>query len=110
MPEKFSDRLKKVRESRGLSQLDLAKKTGLQPTAISHFETDARSPSFDNLRRLADALSVNTDYLLGRSEEPSLAGPQAANLFRNMEKLSSEDIAMLQMMKEAMLKKREESQ
>jgi hypothetical protein len=55
---------------------------------------------------LADALSVNTDYLLGRSAAPSLAGPDAASLFRDVEKLSSEDIEVLKMMKEAMLKKR----
>jgi len=107
MSESFSDRLRKIRELRGWSQLDLANKTGLQPTAISHFETGARSPSFDNLRRLSDALNVSTDYLMGRTEEASLAGPQAESLFRGLEKLSSQDIDMLKMMKEAMLKKQE---
>ncbi|MFZ3324999.1 MAG: helix-turn-helix transcriptional regulator [Methylocella sp.] len=28
----------------------------MQASAISHFENDNRKPSFDNLRRLADAL------------------------------------------------------
>lgn len=106
MAQGFSERLKQVRESRGWSQLDLANKCGLQATAISHFETGSRSPSFDNLKRLADALSVSSDYLLGRSDDPALAGPEAASLFRDVEKLSSEDIEMLKMMKEAMLKKR----
>ena len=52
-----------AREMRGLSQAELGKKAQLQPTAISHFETGGRAPSFDNLRRLADALNVSTDYL-----------------------------------------------
>lgn len=98
-----------MREDRGWSQLELAGKCGLQSTAISHFETGSRSPSFDNLKRLADALTVSSDYLLGRSDDPRLAGPEAASLFRDVEKLTSEDIGMLMMMKEAMLKKRQEN-
>lgn len=105
MSEEFKVRLKKVRELRGLNQVGLAQKTGLQPTAISHFETGARSPSFENLRLLADALNVSTDYLMGRSDVMNLAGPQATSLFRDVEKLSSSDLEMLQIMKEAMLKK-----
>lgn len=102
----FSDRLKAVRESRGYSQAELAKKAGLQATAISHFETGSRSPSFDNLRRLSDALSVSADYLMGRSDTEQMVGPTADNLFRGVEKLSAEDQEMLRVMKETMLKKK----
>ncbi len=97
-----------MRELRGLSQADLAKKTSLQPTAISHFETGGRSPSFDNLRILADALNVSTDYLIGRSNEPKLAGPEADNLFRGLDKLSDVDLGAIQMMKEALLARKKE--
>ncbi len=69
MPEDFGERLRKVRESKGLNQAQLAEKSGLQPSAVSHFELGRRSPSFDNLKRLADALSVTIDYLLGRQHE-----------------------------------------
>ena len=62
----FPERLRSAREKRGLSQGELAKRAGFQASAISHFETGSRKPSFDNLRRLADALEVTTDYLLGR--------------------------------------------
>jgi len=110
MVKTFSDRLKAMRETRGMSQADLAKKTRLQPTAISHFETGARSPSFDNLRRLADALNVSTDYLIGRSDEPILSGPTADNLFRGLENLSEADLAAMKMMKDALLAKRTEGQ
>ena len=73
--EIFPQRLRAARELRELNQGDLAKRTGLQASAVSHFETGARKPSFDNLKRLADALNVTTDYLLGRVDDPSgLAG------------------------------------
>lgn len=64
----FRDRLRTARELRQLTQTQLAEATGLQPAAINHFEAGRRSPSFDNLRLLADALEVSVDYLLGRSE------------------------------------------
>ena len=65
----FSSRLQKMRESRHLKQSDLSICTGLQIAAISHFETGRRSPSLENLVRLADGLNITTDYLLGRTDE-----------------------------------------
>jgi len=58
--------LKMVREQEGLTQVELAAKTGLHPSAISHFESERRAPSLRNLVKLADALDVTTDCLLGR--------------------------------------------
>jgi len=109
MSNVFQARLKEMRELRGWSQADLAKQTGLQSTAISHFETGGRSPSFDNLR-LADALKVSTDYLIGRSDNPALAGPHTDNLFRDLDKLSHADLEAMRMMKEALLKKHTEDE
>jgi len=91
MSENFQDRLRKTRLDRGLSQTDLADRAGFQPSAISHFETGTRAPSFDNLRKLADALGVSIDYLLGRQDENTAAGPVAEQLYRDFKKLSSSD-------------------
>ena len=86
----FPERLRSAREYRGLTQGQLAERANLQPSAISHFETGARKPSFDNLRLLADTLDVTTDYLLGRVEEfKNLAG--ADKLHRHYENLQQED-------------------
>ena len=106
MAEIFAVRLKAVRERRGMSQAELAKKAGLQPTAVSHFETGTRSPSFDNLRKLTDALNVSTDYLMGRSEKEEMMGPGSDSLFRDIEKLSEEDLEAMRMMKDALLKRK----
>ena len=62
----------------------------MQPSAISHFETGGRKPSFDNLRLLADTLDVTTDYLLGRvAEFKDLAG--ADKLHRHYDALQETD-------------------
>ncbi|WP_228030348.1 helix-turn-helix domain-containing protein [Gimesia benthica] len=87
----FGPKLRKIRENRGLSQSELAEKAGFQPSAISHFETGRRSPSFDNLRRLADALNVTIDFLLGREKKAEGAGPVAEKLFRHFSEISAED-------------------
>ena len=73
-----------------MNQGQLAHRARLQPSAVSHFETGARKPSFDNLKRLADALSVTTDYLLGRVDDPAgLAG--AERIHRHLGQLTGSD-------------------
>ena len=86
----FRDRLRTARELRKLNQGELAKKAGLQPSWISHFETGARKPSFDNLLRLAEALKVTTDYLLGRVDDVA-AYAGANKLHRHIELMSDRD-------------------
>ena len=91
----FSKRLNAARRMRGLSQCDLAERTGLKQVAISFFETGRRSPSLGNLKRLADALEVTTDYLMGRSdfaERPPDIVPESSG---GKEKLSSRDVKFL---------------
>lgn len=107
-PRDFPARLRSVRERRGLSQSELAAKSGLQPSAISHFETGRRAPSFENLRALADALSVSTDYLLGRQEEPTTAGPVAEKMFRHLSRMSDADQALLEEFAKTLAKKNKE--
>ncbi len=75
---------------RDLDQGALAEKAGMQASAISHFETGNRKPSFDNLRRLADALDVTTDYLLGRVNEVG-ATAAADRLHRDIQNLKATD-------------------
>ena len=87
----FKKRLLQTRRLRELNQEELAKKAKLAPTAISHFESGARKPSFDNLRKLADALEVSIDYLMGRVDEMSGRQSHEAEIFRDYEKLTEDD-------------------
>lgn len=78
----FATRLKEAREKQGLNQAQLAQRAELQPSAIAHFEANRRKPSFENVRRLAKALDVSSDYLLG---------VQTTLAFRNEDKLTRDD-------------------
>jgi transcriptional regulator with XRE-family HTH domain len=105
MSEKFPSRLHSARQLRGLSQSELAARSGLQPSAVSHFETGRRSPSFDNLKALSNALDVSTDYLLGRVDEPRVTGVVADQLFRHAEKMTKSDLETLTSFAEMLAKK-----
>lgn len=65
----FGECLTLARLRRDLSADQLAKMSGVDVSQISHYECDRREPSADNIRRLAKALDITTDYLLGLSEE-----------------------------------------
>src|SRR5215471_13848135 len=65
-------RLTHVREVRGLSQQDLAQRTGLKVQNISRLEKGHRvHVRSDTLLRLAEALHCSSDYLLGLTDDPA---------------------------------------
>lgn len=86
----FQKRLRQARDLRGYSQAELGALAGMPASSIAHFETGNRKPSFDTLRRLANALNVTTDYLIGRADDPSQAEVGDA-LYRDVGKLTGRD-------------------
>lgn len=56
-------RIKKYRKDAKLSQIDLAKKAGLQQSHISRLEQGMHSPSFVTLQKIADALGIDVSKL-----------------------------------------------
>src|SRR4051794_9541459 len=100
----FAERLRTARELRNVNQDQLAHAAGLQASAVSHFETGTRKPSFDNLRRLADALEVTTDYLVGRVDDPAASTPQG-ELYRKLGQLTATDRDTIKMFVDQLAKK-----
>ena len=68
----FSKRLKQSRQDLKMTQKELADKTGIKRTTIASYEVGNISPSFENVKTLAEALGVTTDYLSGKSEYKTL--------------------------------------
>ena len=60
-----------LRESRNLSQSELAKLMGIHNSYISKIESGTRKVSTSELNKLAAIFDVSTDYLLGRKENES---------------------------------------
>lgn len=62
----LSERIRQLRQDRGLSQVDLARRLNVTKQSVSNWENDNIQPSIEMLQRIADIFSVSTDYLLGR--------------------------------------------
>lgn len=86
--DKFAERLKKIRMKRKLTQAELARMAGMQPSAIAHFEADRRKPGYDSLIALANGLMVSIDTLIGVEARTTA--------FRHEEMLSAKDRAHIQ--------------
>ena len=61
----FGKRLKEMRQARGLTQIELAKIVGGTQKMITHYENRVKFPPVDMIPKLAKALKVSTDELLG---------------------------------------------
>ena len=63
----FAERLKHLRRSRELNQVQLARGLGVRKQSVSNWENDNIMPSVEMLERVANFFEVTTDYLLGRN-------------------------------------------
>jgi len=63
-PRTFAVRLKRLRESRGLTQERLAKKVGISRGYLARLEMGRHDPPLSRLRKLAKALGVPVTTLL----------------------------------------------
>ncbi|MCR4889015.1 MAG: helix-turn-helix domain-containing protein [Ruminococcus sp.] len=68
----FYERIKDLRLSLGINQVQFAKKLNVTKQCVSNWENANLQPSIDMLRRIAETFSVSTDYLLGLSDKPTL--------------------------------------
>lgn len=62
------NRIKELREKKGLSQIQLAKKTGISSQSISKYECGERNPKIEKWQKLATFFNVSIPYLQGIDE------------------------------------------
>jgi transcriptional regulator with XRE-family HTH domain len=72
-PEKaFGEVLREIRETAGLSQMDVDVKFGIDRTYLSAIERGVQSPTLRMIVRLSDALRVKPSEILRRAEKSVL--------------------------------------
>ena len=111
----FGNRLRNLREEKGIKQTELAEMLSLSSSAtISQYESNKRVPDAHILEKLASIFEVSVDYLLGRTAIRSTTGmeknngeilgdPQIYALARASRKLSSDKKDLLKRIAESMI-------
>ena len=64
------ERLKKVREDRGLNKAEAARLLGLSKMGYLRYESAARTPSYQMIIFMAQKLKTSADYLIGTVNDP----------------------------------------
>lgn len=87
------NRIASKREELCLTQTELALRAGLKPPTISQYESGSRSPSYEALIKLSNALGVTTDYLVkgDNTKEVGITGTIPKVLVRMMRSFSEEN-------------------
>jgi transcriptional regulator with XRE-family HTH domain len=66
--DSVGERIKELREKRGWSQREFAKRLGISYSVVNRMELGKRPVDDHELAKIADLFDVTTDYLLGRSD------------------------------------------
>lgn len=61
---RFNERLRAARKEKGLTQVDLAEKAGIAVNSVRLYESGKVTPKFDAMRKLANALEIDINWLL----------------------------------------------
>lgn len=85
-------RIAYLRERRGLTQEELSQALGISRAALSHYEKNRREPDSETLTKLADLFKVSLDYLVGRTDNPTIVMDREVGEFIDHLELSDEEI------------------
>ena len=71
----FNQRLKQLREKKGLSQAGMARYFRVAQSTVGNWESGIREPDLDTITHIADFFEVSVDYLLGKTADPTPSPP-----------------------------------
>lgn len=62
-------RLRELRKSKGLTQVEMANHIGVARTTYAMYEQGKREPDYETLQKIANFHKTTVDYLLGRTDK-----------------------------------------
>lgn len=86
----FGQKMALVRKQKKMSQAELGKLSGVNGDIVGKYEREEMKPSIETAKKLADALEVSLDYLVGDGELQVLDRKTLKRL-EDIEKLPSMD-------------------
>ena len=81
------ERIREFRKQAGLNQDQLAELSSLNRVTVAKYESGKVEPGAKALSRIADALEVSVDILLGRSTDETIASPEQDEAWAIRERL-----------------------
>ena len=114
--EDLGIRIRTMRQSRGMTQAELAKLIGQSQSSITMYETGRREPEFDVLEALADVFNVPMSAFVQKNEvspndidrlEALHQNPRLGLLFDRQRQMSSKDIEFMLQMADRILGERD---
>jgi transcriptional regulator with XRE-family HTH domain len=82
-----------LRKAKGITQTELAHSSGVSQRVVAMYETTVKNPTADIVLRLARALDLSVDQLMGRRPVKAKEAVSRKTLLKakRLEELSSED-------------------
>ena len=87
----FGEKISKLKKAKKMSQIELAKITGISRDAISKYERGDVSPSVEYAKRIAEALGVSLDYLVSDSEQEEALDNEAVRRIKEIQSLPPQE-------------------
>ena len=92
MEEKLHHRVKALMKEQGMTQRELARRSGLTEASVCKYLSGARTPQAEAVVLLAKALGTTSDYLLGiKRDEESIYLDLEKQILENKESLTPEE-------------------
>lgn len=110
------EKIKELCQKRGISINSLEETLGYSRNTI--YSMKSKKPNAERLQEIADYFNVSTDYLLGRTDNPSIAGDKVAkteidlkkdvakSFFYDGHELNDEDYDLISSLLEARMRNR----
>jgi transcriptional regulator with XRE-family HTH domain len=86
-------KIRELRNERGYSLYELAEKAGLSLSYLSEIERGCKNPSLKTVKKLAEALHVPQEQLIGGAVRDEIKLGERIRLFREKNKLTLKELA-----------------
>jgi len=107
---RLGERIRELRNKKGLSQTGLADKVGISYAQIGRYETKGSQPPAGTLKKIADALGSTPDFLIyGAADEKAkakLSDADLINQFKAIEEMDEDDRTVIKKLIDAFVTKK----
>ncbi len=91
----LTDRLKTLREQKGLTRKEVSEAVGLESSTYGKYEKGQRQPSYQILLALAEFYNVSVDYLTGYSPSKVVTQEHLASVNNRIKEELGEDVKIM---------------